>query len=386
MKKCLLLLFVITVYVLLWRCTDQESAVRVEKHNGEYLYVCDYFKLNDDTLSLKLSDLIKSIEVIKLDTASNAMIGSTGVVCSDHYLLLRPNWQDVFKLFDRKGNYLCDVGGYGRGPGEYMRVHDVQLDEANGRIYILPFQTRQLLMYNLQGEHIKSIPLAGFLPMGKLKAEGDKISLLTLPFVKHARDSVTLIAFQQDLDGNLLDSVSALPYAIKTEYADWINFNRKSPSFHIYQWDGVQDSLYHYVPGKNRLIPKFTVDYKGVKSIPLHEYHEFGDYFWFTTYKLVQREDGQYTNRRDRRILVNKKNLKAGLLKIENDLLGGELMGWNFSNGYYTENLSPVALRDRLEKFSKEKGLSKETRKRVDNLLATIQEDDNNYVIIGEMK
>ena len=93
-----------------------------------------------------------------------------------------------------------------------------------------------------------------------------------------------------------------------------------------------------------------------------------------------------FTNRRDRRILVNKKNLKAGLLKIENDLLGGELMGWNFSNGYYTENLSPVALRDRLEKFSKEKGLSKETRKRVDNLLATIQEDDNNYVVIGEMK
>ena len=45
-----------------------------------------------------------------------------------------------------------------------------------------------------------------------------------------------------------------------------------------------------------------------------------------------------------------------------------------------------MALRDRLEKFSKEKGLSKETRKRVDNLLATIQEDDNNYVIIGEMK
>lgn len=37
MKKCLLLLFVIAVYALLWCCTDQESAVRVEKHNGEYL-------------------------------------------------------------------------------------------------------------------------------------------------------------------------------------------------------------------------------------------------------------------------------------------------------------------------------------------------------------
>lgn len=387
MRKFLLLLFTIAAFALLWRCTaDKDSAIRVEKHNGEDLYVCDYFKLKDDTLSLKLSDLIKSLEVIKLDTASHAMIGRGSVLCSDNYLLLRPNARNVFKLFDRKGKFLCDVGGYGRGPGEYMRVYDAQLDEGNGRIYIMPFQTRQLLMYDLQGEYIKSIPLAGFLPMGKFKAEGDKVSLLAMPFVKHARDSVTLIAYQQDLEGNLLDSVSALPYAVKTEYANWIDFNREALSFHIYQWDGVQDSLYHYVPGKNRLTPKFTVNYNGVKSIPLHEYHEFGDYFWFVTYKLVQMENGQYTNKLEKRILVDKKKLEVGPLKIENDLLGGGVMGWNFSDGYYTENLSPVALKERLEKFSKEEGLSREVRARVDELLATIQEDDNNYVVIGEMK
>lgn len=385
MRKYSLLLFV-AAYVLLWRCADKESAIRVEKHNGEKLYVCDYFKLKDDTLSLKLSDLIESLDVIKLDTASNAMIGGGSVMCSDNYLLLRPNWQSVFKLFDRKGKFLCDVGGYGRGPGEYMRLYDAQLDEKNGRIYLLPFQARQLLMYNLQGEHIKTIPLAGFLPMGKFKAEGDEVSLIAMPFVKHARDSATLIAFRQDFEGHLLDSVSALPYAMKVEYANWINFNREFPSFHIYQWDGVQDSLYHYVPGKNRLTPKFTVNYGGVESIPLHEYNEFGDYFWFTTYKLVQMEDGRYTNKREKRILVDKKNLKAGPLKIENDLLGGELSGASFSDGYYTENLSPVSLKDRLEKFSKTEGLSEETRKRVDDLLNTIEEDDNNYIIIGKMK
>lgn len=386
MKKNPFLLFVMVACALLWRCTGEDSAIRVEKHNGEDLYVCDYFKLKDDTLSLKLSDLIQSIEVIKLDTASNAMIGGGVVHCSDNYLLLRPNWQNPFKLFDRKGKFLCDVGGYGRGPGEYMRVCDAQLDQKSGRIYILPFQTRQLLMYNLQGEYIKSIPLAGFLPIGKFKAEGDEVSLITLPFVKHARDSVTLIAFQQDLDGNLIDSVSALPYAIKTEYADELNFNRKCPSFHIYQWDGMQDSLYHYVPGKNKLTPKFTINYGGVESIPLHKYYEFGDYFWFSTYKLVKMENGQYTNKLEKRILVDKKSLKAGPLKIENDLLGGDLMGWNFSDGYYTENLSPVKLKDRLEKFSKEEGLSVETRKRVDDLLTTIQENDNNYIVIGKMK
>lgn len=71
-----------------------------------------------------------------------------------------------FKLFDRKGKFLCDVGAFGGGPGEYRRRNDIQLDEENGRILILPFQTRQLVMYNLQGEYIKSIPLAGYIPMG----------------------------------------------------------------------------------------------------------------------------------------------------------------------------------------------------------------------------
>lgn len=145
MRKFSFLLSGIAVCALLWRCTDGESAVRVEKHNGEDLYVCDYFKLSDDTLILKLSDLIKSLEVIKLDTASNATIGGGTVHCSQNYLLLRPNWQSVFKLFDRKGKFLCDVGAIGRGPGEYMRINDIQLDEENGRILILPFQTRQLI-------------------------------------------------------------------------------------------------------------------------------------------------------------------------------------------------------------------------------------------------
>lgn len=387
MKKIPCFLLMVTAYAFLWGCTGKDSAVRVGNYDGEELYVCDYFKLKDDTLSVRLSDLVISLDVVKLDTA--AMIGGRGgkgVICSDNYILLRPDWQSPYKLFDRKGKFLCDVGGYGRGPGEYMRLYDAQLDEKNGRIFLLPFQARTLLVYDLQGEYVNSVSLAGFLPMGKFKVVDDKISLLTIPFVKHARDSVMLIAYQQDMEGNLTDSISALPYAVKTEYADWVNFNRTSLSFHVYQWDGVQDSLYHYIPGKKRLTPKFTVNYGGVENIPLHEYHEFGDYFWFVTYKMVRMENGQFTNKLEKRVLVDKKNKRAGALKIENDLLGGNLMGWNFTDGYYTENLGPTQLKDRLENFIKKEGSGGEIRKRAEDLLSTIQEDDNNYIIIGKMK
>lgn len=70
---------------------------------------------------------------------------------------------------------------------------------------------------------------------------------------------------------------------------------------------------------------------------------------------------------------------------MKDDLLG-EISWGNFSDGYYTENLGPAVLKAKLENLNKKEGLSGETRKRMDDLLNTIQENDNNYIVIGKMK
>lgn len=390
MRNILFFALLTTVGGLACCCSDKEKdrAVRIEKQNGEKLYVCDYSKLKDDTLTLKLSDLIDSFEVIKLDNDTNAMVGGGWVHCSDHYLMLRPNRREPFKLFSRQGKYLCDIGTIGRGPGEYTVVDHAQLDEKNSKIYILARQQNQLLVYDLQGKLTNSISFPTFLPMAKFKVEDDKVSVLSIPFIQKAQQANKWIAFQQTLYRKILDTIPKAPYVIPIEYADWLNFNPEFMSFHIYQWSGLQDTLYHYLPGKGRLTPVFTVDYGGSKKIPLHEYHEIQGFFWFTTYTLKELPNGQFTNKAQKRILINKKTLEAGSLKIENDIIGGDLAGWNFEGGYgyYSENLHPLKLKERLEKFSKKEGLSEKSQKLVNDLLSQINEEDNNYILLGKIK
>lgn len=109
--------FVALCCVLLYGC-EQEKAVKIEKHDGEDLYVCNYFKVGDSTVTLNVSDLVESLEVIKLDSDTNATVGDGGVYSAGNHLLISSSRQPV-KLFTRDGKFMCSVGGIGCGSGEY---------------------------------------------------------------------------------------------------------------------------------------------------------------------------------------------------------------------------------------------------------------------------
>ena len=59
-------------------------------------------------------------------------------------------------------------------------------------------------------------------------------------------------------------------------------------------------------------------------------------------------------------------------------------MPFHCSNGYFTLNMEPSVLMERLEK-----GLTKletDKRKKMEALMQSIDEDDNNYIFIGKLK
>lgn len=382
MKK-LFYFFALFVPNLLIACGPQDDAVRVEKHNGEDLYVCDYFKVKDQHLTLKLSDWVDSLQVIKLENDTNAMIGYSPVYVSDHYMLLRPDWKSPIKLFSREGKYLNDIGKIGRGPGEYKSVYDMQIDEANGLIYILPWQSSYLYVYNLQGDFIKPIQLAGGMPKGKFTVQDSCVKVLALPF----KNAVKWVAFYQTLSGRLLDSVAAAPYAVSFDYSNELVGDRDNNALYALVWKGVQDTLYHYIPGNNRLTPRFTIDFGGITEIPMHNCDEIGDYFWFETSTIVPTGENTYTNKPEKTVLVDKKKLTAtSSFEMDNDLLGYPTSIKNFSNGYYIENISPLHFKEKLEKAAKREDLSPKVKQRVNDLLAGIDENDNNYIILGKRK
>ena len=61
-------------------------------------------------------------------------------------------------------------------------------------------------------------------------------------------------------------------------------------------------------------------------------------------------------------------------------------MPFHCSNGYYTLNIEPAVLIERLEKGLANDAMDVKKRKQMETLLASIDEDDNNYIFIGKLK
>ena len=61
-------------------------------------------------------------------------------------------------------------------------------------------------------------------------------------------------------------------------------------------------------------------------------------------------------------------------------------MPFHCSNGYYTLNIEPVVLIERLEKGLANDAMDVKKRKQMETLLASIDGDDNNYIFIGKLK
>ena len=102
-----------------------------------------------DTVDIPLSYLTEELQVVQLDNRDEALVGGwVRTTVSDNYILVSNNKQTPYKLFTRDGKYITNIGAYGQGPNEYGNTYAEQLDEAHNRIYILPWQSDKLLVFD----------------------------------------------------------------------------------------------------------------------------------------------------------------------------------------------------------------------------------------------
>ena len=138
----------------------------VEILNGDSVWVCNLSALKD-TLVLPLSYFADELQIVKLDNRDEALVPVRNVIVSDNYILVWGKDQTPFKLFDKSGKFLGNVGAFGQGPGEYQLIYDAQIDEAGGRIYLLPWNARSLLAYDLKGQAVQNMNLIFGLPVSR---------------------------------------------------------------------------------------------------------------------------------------------------------------------------------------------------------------------------
>lgn len=143
--KLLLPLYIL----LLISCTTRNSDMTLE----------DLSKI-DPKFDYPLDSIINKMDIIPLETSDRCLIENIVSIkeSKDYYYILSDKNQALYK-FDKNGKFISKIGNKGQGPGEYISINQIEVDNAQSVIYVLDYFGQSLLLYDFDGNYIKSFKL-----------------------------------------------------------------------------------------------------------------------------------------------------------------------------------------------------------------------------------
>lgn len=246
-------------------------------------------------------------------------------------------------------------------------------------------------MYDLQGKVLDPIPLCLRCPKAKFSVDlpEDKVSVVVLPFKGYPA-----VAWIQDLKGNRISCIEPGHLEAPQDFSNEVTAGFNLPGTFDVNILCIMptrvDSLYQYDDDNSRLIPTFTLNFPNTDKIPWHGYGEWPHHFIGDfSEPPIEVAPGAWTNGQTYHYIVDKKTGKGSFFKLYNDYFGNLEIGYPsyaFSNGYYTRNIEPGNLLTDIENALKNQEISDDMRKKLTDLQASIDENDNNYVMIAKLK
>lgn len=367
--------------------------------NGDGNLISVNFNRVDKGPVTNISELVGEPEFIALDSRVEAFATGYNYAFSDHYICIGASMRGPAKLYDRAtGKFLCDVGTIGRGPGEYLNTYGApRIDEENGTIWLLPWQTKTLLGFDIAtGKFKKEVPLKYGVPKGQFSVDSKAgtVTVAALPF----RDIVPMIAWQQDMQGNVLWEIPSGHLTLTPDFSNEIESNGNVEGafdLSLITWSGGSDSL--YVINEGRLDPVYTIDFntKEVESedynlnvnedAPIHSYIMLPDRFITSVSYPVQTEWGFSTGKPEY-VITDRRTGESVRTTFFNDYLVRETDYASFTGGYWYTVTDPETFAEDAEKALKEGNLSDENKARIQEILKDLTPESNNIVILAPLK
>ena len=362
---------------------------------GDSVMVADVSKAEVET-TLPLEMIADDYQVIKLDKEAEEYSELSDAFITDNYIGISCNSHSPLRLFKKDGTFVTQVGSFGEeeNNGKYWTVSNVQIDEANNRIYIMPRNINEhptfarkdptLLVYDLKGNYLHEIPLACWIGFGSnFKVDTEKGEIIVIgKEVSPERKEYRI--WVQDMKGNLIygvydeDKMNDESLALGTVslfHTDAIDtYAIVSPS--AYSVRKETEFLYHLNQKERRLVPKFQAKTKEISNF----IYELPWYYIVESTVHALSADTQTPM-----TIVNKKTLKGarfngfvtpeGLLLNQYDLLA------KTRNGYFSLVEKESRILERIQKMDKSK-LTKEQRKKLDQLYQQLNSDKNDDTIL----
>ena len=368
-----------------------------QKNDGELISV--NFNRVSQAPAMNISELVGEPEFIALDSRVEAFATGYTYAFSDHYICIGASMRGPAKLYDRAtGKFLRDVGAIGRGPGEYLNTYgSPRIDEEDGTIWLLPWQTKTLLGFDIAtGKFKKEVPLKYGVPKGQFQVDSKAgtVTVAALPF----RDMVPVIAWQQDMQGNVLWEIPAGHLTMTPEFSNEIESSGNVEEvfdLSLITWGGGQDSL--YVINEGAVNPVYTIDFhtKEVESedynlnvnedAPIHSYIMLPGHFITSVSYPVQTEWGFSTGKPEY-VITNRRTGESIKTTFYNDYLAKETDYVSFTGGYWYTVLDPETFTEVAENALKEGNLSEESKARIQEILDGLTPESNNILMLAHLK
>lgn len=340
-----------------------------------------------NNVTIPLSELAEKLEIVYLETRREALFSNGKVFLSDNYIGIATGNPRSFKLFDRKGKYLRDIGHEGRGPGEYGNIYSAAIDEKSQTIYILPWQATELLAFGIDGTHKEPIKLAYNAPKGVFNVNADgTFSFAIVPAFGASPSWV----WTQDRTGRVLNEVPA-PVGRRMDFSSEIAAGKNTGGFDPFLMmygNTDNDALADFDPKTGRATPVFTVRNIQSKKPPFYSYTELPRHFIGNyTPGMEQVSETSSQGLPPVHFIVDKKTLRGATYNLEVDELGGLAAGYNFSQGYYIGNWAAIYLKQNLEGILASGNVKDDAvRRRITELNNSIEEEDNNVILLARLK
>ena len=149
------ILFLICFSVVIYSCkNNSESSVKV---STDGLIELNNIAGLKNIKELKLSELVDSIEYIKLETIPDALLPRSWFITGEKYIVLWSSQPCQIFLFSRQGEFIRKIGKQGKGPGEYIRIRSIDLSPDENKIIISDNIDSSIKEYNIEGDFIQTI-------------------------------------------------------------------------------------------------------------------------------------------------------------------------------------------------------------------------------------
>ena len=105
----------------------------------------------DDKISVHSIELIKSIDIVQLQSGDVPVGNVDKIVSCDTFLYILDREIQKVWIFDVKGRYHSTIMGKGHGANEYTELTDIFIDKEHATLNLVCRNDRKILLYDLTG-------------------------------------------------------------------------------------------------------------------------------------------------------------------------------------------------------------------------------------------